>query len=253
MTNTLKTGGRIFYGIGVAGIGLLHFIYDGFRPFILPIPAEETRNLTILVFITGAILVAAGLYIAFANKNKNIALYLGLFFLAFFLFGHLPNRLTNHPEMLGVWTDALKILAFSGGAFITARAFSSYDQPNQLQKFAIVGKYFFALLLVLFGIDHFLYVDFVKALVPTWIPGTQLFWTYVGGIALIGSGLAMFIGFKPRLMGVLLGVMMLLWLIVLHIPRAIVAPPTDNGNEWTSVFQALAFSGMAFMSATKQN
>lgn len=249
MTNTLKTGGRIFYGTAVAGIGWLHFIYAGFRPFILPLSAEATKNFNVLASITGSILTAVGIYIAMANKNKNIALYLGLFFLAFFLFGHLPNRLTNNPGMLGMWTDALKILAFSGGAFITAKAFGSYEQPNQLQKFATVGKYFFALLLVLFGIDHFLYIDFVKRLVPTWIPGTQLFWTYVGGLALIASGVAIFIGFKPRLTGTLLGVMMLLWLIVLHIPRAIVAPPTDNGNEWTSVFQALAFSGMAFMYA----
>lgn len=151
--------------------------------------------------------------------------------------------------MLGVWTDALKILAFSGGAFITAMTFGGSAKPNQLERFAVIGKYFFALLLVLFGIDHFLYTDFVKPLVPSWIPGTQLFWTYVGGVALIASGVAIFIGFKPRLIGILLGVMLLLWLIVLHIPRAIIAPATDNGNEWTSVLQALAFSGTAFMYA----
>ncbi len=39
--------------------------------------------------------------------------------------------------------------------------------------------------------------------------------------------------------------MIFLWLIVLHIPWAIADPYTDRGNEITSVFQALAFSGIA--------
>jgi len=39
--------------------------------------------------------------------------------------------------------------------------------------------------------------------------------------------------------------MLFLWVIVLHIPRAIANPYVGNGNELTSVFEALAFSGIA--------
>ncbi len=115
-----------------------------------------------------------------------------------------------------------------------------------IQKIAPFGKYFFALLLVVFGIDHFLYVDMVKTLVPTWIPG-DLFWTYLAAVALIGAGLAIFINFKPGMISLLLAAMLFIWLIVLHIPRALFAPATDNGNEWTSVFECLAFSGIAIL------
>lgn len=204
--HTLKLAGKVFYGIGVAGIGVLHFIYSGFRPFILPVPAEVTKNLSTLVYLTGAILILAGVAIAALRKVTSIALYLGIFLLLFFLFGHLPNRVTNHPEILGMWTDALKILCLSGGAFIVATAFTE-NKVNAFEKFARHGKYFFALLLVIFGIDHFIYTDFVKPLVPRWIPG-ELFWTYFAGIALIGSGVAIFINFKPRAIGILLGTML---------------------------------------------
>lgn len=248
----LKLTGKIFYGIGVAGVGLLHFIYAGFRPFVLPFTAEVTKDVSILVYVTGAVLVAAGLYITIFQKVKTIALYLGLLFLSFFLFGHLPNILTNHPEILGMWINPLKILCFSGGAFIVATAFTDNKQTS-LDKFAQIGKYFFALLLVVFGSTHFIYLDFVKPLVPAWIPGGQLFWTYVGGISLMAAGVAMFINFKPKLIGILLGAMLIIWVVVLHISRAVVAPATDNGNELTSVFQALAFSGMAFMYAVTNN
>jgi hypothetical protein len=52
-----------------------------------------------------------------------------------------------------------------------------------------------------------------------------------------------------RLASLLVGVMIFLWVLMLHIPRAIADPYTNVGNEWASVFEALAFSGIAFMLA----
>ena len=43
----------------------------------------------------------------------------------------------------------------------------------------------------------------------------------------------------------LLGTMILLWVILLHLPR-IIASPRD-AYEWTNVFQALAISASAFV------
>ena len=246
----LKHIARISYGIGIAGIGGLQFIFPWFRPVLLPIPAEATQNLTALVYLLGLGLVLAGLYVAFAKNVKTVALSLGFLFLLLFLFGHLPNRLSNNPGMLGAWTDALKLLALSGGALMIAHIFPGKYAAKPISTLAQItplGKYFYALMLVLFGIDHFLYIDFVKTLVPAWIPGGNLFWTYFGGMALIGGGLAIFIQFRPRLISLLLGLMLFLWLVLLHIPRALVAPASDGGNEWTSVFQCLAFAGIAVL------
>ena len=245
----LKATGKFFYGVGIAGIGGLQFIYAGFRPVLLPIPAADTMHLNFLVYLAAGILVVAGLYIAIGQQVKNVALLLGLFFLLFFIFGHLPNRIKNNPGELGAWTDALKLLTLAGGAFVVATVYPAKKGKgliSVLEKIAPFGKYLFALMLVIFGIDHFLYADFVKFLVPNWIPG-PLFWTYVGGVALIGAGLAIFLNIQPRLISLLLATMLLIWLVILHIPRAIVAPATDNGNERTSVFQCLLFSGIALM------
>ena len=51
----------------------------------------------------------------------------------------------------------------------------------------ILGRIFFSIMLIVFGIDHFLYTEGVAKLVPGWIPG-PVFWTYFGAVALIGSG-----------------------------------------------------------------
>jgi uncharacterized membrane protein len=44
-------------------------------------------------------------------------------------------------------------------------------------------------MLLLFGIGHFLSGPAISALVPKYIPW-PLFWTYLGGVALVGSALS---------------------------------------------------------------
>jgi len=143
----------------------------------------------------------------------------------------------------------VEILALSGGAFIIANLYPNMRNDGFvgfIKAIARFGKYFFAVMLIIFGIDHFIYTDFLKTLVPAWIPGS-LFWTYFAAVALIGSGLAIFFNFKPRVISILLAAMLFIWLIVLHIPRALAAPITDNGNELTSVLECLAFCGVAIL------
>lgn len=245
----LQPIGKLFYGLGIAGIGFLQFIYPWFRPVILPIAPEATNNIGIVVYVSGVLIVLTGIIIAFMPRVKTIALVFGAILVLLVLAGHLPNRLTNQPDNLGAWTDALKLLALAGGAFMVAVCYPPVKDNALLvflDKLAHYGKYFFAVMLIIFGIDHFIYAEFVKGLVPEWMPG-HVFWTYFSAVALIGSGLAIILRIKPQTISLLLATMLLLWLILLHIPRAMVAPATDNGNEWTSVFECLAFAGMAIL------
>lgn len=246
MENFIRAG-RAFYGIGLAGIGVQHFLYSDFRPMILPYWPSSIPGLSIGAYLMGALLVVTGLLITFSNKARTIAIGLGiLFFLLFFFHAYYQLFLGPYSFHLGLWTNALKELAFSGGAFIVAASFAdetSFADNNQLLT---IGRIFFAIMLIAFGIDHFLYTEFVETLVPDWIPGNR-FWTYFGAVALIGSGLCILLKIKVRLVSLLLGIMLLLWFFILHIPRAIKNPGLEKGNEITSVFQALAFSGIAFI------
>jgi hypothetical protein len=78
------------------------------------------------------------------------------------------------------------------------------------------------------------------------IPG-HLFWTYFTGAGFIATGLEIVTNIYARLAGFMLGVMFLLWVLVLHAPRAIAA--MHNGDEWTSLFVALAMGGASFILA----
>jgi uncharacterized membrane protein len=242
---------RIFFGIGMAGLGIQHFIYSDFRPVIIPPEWPKWMHFSILAYMAGAAIVIAGIFILLERKAKAVSLILGCFLLFCFLFIQCPYTLfvqPNSPAHLGLWTDPLKELALSGGAFIIAglSADTSLTQPlfTVTEKIIPLGKFFFSITLIAFGIDHFFYTEFVAALVPAWVPD-HTFWAYLAGVSLIGSGVAITLKIKRRRIALLTSIMIFLWLIVLHIPRAIAEPYVAKGNEITSVFQALAFSGIA--------
>ena len=43
--------------------------------------------------------------------------------------------------------------------------------------------------------------------------------------------------------------MLLLWVVLLHVPRAVAAADPQRRNEWTAVFEALAMAGIAWVVA----
>ena len=245
----------------MAGMGFQQFFFPGFRPVFIPAWPSWLPAPQLFIYTSSVLLIVAAGFIAFNYKGSKTSLILGSILLLLLIFFHLPFRFANNPESLGSWTDDLKILALAGGAFVVAGSFSSYEENQDskpaaffpwLGKFIPVGKFFFGMMMLLFGIDHFLYAQFVATLVPAWIP-FPFFWTYFAAITLIGAGVSFITGIKIRLVGLLTAIMLFLWFLILHIPRAIDMPTLANGNEITSVFQALAFSGVALVAAYTSN
>jgi uncharacterized membrane protein YphA (DoxX/SURF4 family) len=83
--------------------------------------------------------------------------------------------------------------------------------------------------------------------VPAWIPPGQRFWTYFTGVALIAGGVGLLLPRTVRAAAFLSGVMVFLWVLLLHIPRAM--SEANQANELAGVFEALAISGVAFLIA----
>ena len=110
------------------------------------------------------------------------------------------------------------------------------------------GSIMFSIPIITFGILHLLYAKDVSTLIPSWIPHPVV-WTYLAGIGLMGSGIAIILKIKPGLIATLLGIMIFTWFIILHIPRVIASLVTDLEGEVTSAFLALAYSGIAFVIA----
>jgi uncharacterized membrane protein len=249
MPKWLLPVGRALFAVGLGSIGLMHFFFMNFPWVVIPdFPAWLPLRL-LWVVVIGAALVLAAVCILFNLKGRKVAAWTGVALLALVVVAHLPSRLTSqYAWVLGAWTNALKEMALAGGAWIAALSFthSAGELPEWLERALPAGRYLFAVMLAIFGLDHFLYPKFVASLVPVWV-GEQMFWTYFAGVALIAGGLGIMVKRAASLASLLVGVMIFLWVLMLHIPRAIADPYTNVGNEWASVFEALAFSGMAFM------
>jgi len=222
---------------------------------LFPSWPADIPGVAIIAYIGSAALVGAGVAIILEKRAREVSLVLGGVLLALFCFSYAPYEIIVDPysKHLGSWTSALKELALSGGAFVVAGSFpeqkSNHKESfliNFLEKIIPFGSIFFSITMISFGIAHFLYVQLVSTLVPSWIPD-HIFWTYFAAVALIGSGVAIILKIQLRAIGILLGTMIFLWFVVLHIPRAVADPLIQRGNEITSAFSALAFSGIAFV------
>ena len=256
--NLLIRTGRAFFALGIIGIALQQFQYGELRPVVFPEWPAGWQASTAAAYVVSVALIIASVFILLGKHGEKASFGLARFFLLLFIAFHAVFLIFFNPNSfhLGSWSNALKALALSGGSLIMAGSFLEESPPNDkksafrrtMEKMIPLGRIFFSITLIAFGIDHFIYTDFVATLVPSWIPG-HYFWTYFAAVALIGSGICIIFKIQLRTITLLTGTMLLIWLVVLHIPRAIIAPHADKGNEVTSVFEALNFAGIALVMA----
>jgi uncharacterized membrane protein len=247
MPEFFKTG-RYLLALAIIGFGLTQFVAGHFMTGFFPV-SETISSRAFFLYFTSALFVFAGLAICFDKTAKHGALIAATVFLAGFVFIHLL-RLLKDPQNAGYWTTFAEMLAYCGGAYILLSKLSGYTeekprQPNTVSR-RFVGFLLFALSLVIFGIQHFMYAGYIATLIPAWIP-FPVFWAYFVGLAFLAGAISILTKIKTQLACLLLGFMFLFWVIFLHTFR--VAANVQKETEWTSLFVALGFAGIFFMIA----
>jgi len=245
--------GRIFYGISIVALGFLTIYYRDFPYMLVPPKHSWIPGLPVLAFISGALFILAGTSILFAKKTRPVSLLLGGVLLLIFCLCFIPYQFLSGSNYmhLGEWENAEKELALAGGALVIAGCFPGKNEnplTRFLGKLIPLGAISFFITMISFGILHFQFAKEASTMIPSWIPG-HMFWIYFAGVALFGSGVAIILRIKTGVIATLLGTMIFTWFIVLHIPRVVVSPAADMGNEITSALLALAYSGVAFVIA----
>ena len=245
--------GRILYGLAMAGIGFQIIYYHDFPYWLLPPKHSWIPGLVIIAYIFGILFVLTGACIVFEKKTQTTSLLTGTLLLLVFCFYFIPYQFMASSRYMHLlqWENAEKELAFCSGAFVIAGCYSETNKKTfyqSLGKLLPFGSILFSIPIISFGILHFLYAKDVADYVPAWVPA-RLFWAYFCGAALIGSGLAILLKIKSIPAATLLGIMIFIWVIILHIPRVVVSPVAYMGSEVTSALIALAYSGIAFVIA----
>jgi uncharacterized membrane protein len=242
----LSNIGRVFYGIAIAAMGFLTIYYHDFPYMLIPPKHTWLNDHLFIVYISGAFLFVAGAAIVLEKLTMPVSLMLGAVLLAIFCFYFIPYEffVSSNYMHFGQWENAAKELALAGGAFVIA--------GRTLRKVYTFGRIVYALTIISFSIDHFIYGKDAADYIPSWIP-YHVFWIYFAGVALLAAGIGILLKIRLRLAAALLGAMIFIWVIILHIPKAIANPADDQTGEVTSGLIALAYCGIAWVIAGMAN
>ncbi|HEY0781721.1 MAG TPA: hypothetical protein VGE98_04635 [Thermoanaerobaculia bacterium] len=241
--------GRLLLAAAIAGFALLHLLHAFSESLPAPGPPWPAGG-SPWNGIFGLTLLALAVGLTLARWAARAALGAAAVFFLTAGIVQVPKLLAA-PRDPGPWTTAFELLALCGGALVLAGAMLRERALSPRQRFTagnllLTGRLLYAVSLVVFAVQHFLYARFVATLVPAWIPA-HLFWAWFIGIAFCAAAASLATGIQARLAATLLGVMFLLWVPILHLPRALAA--ARSGNEWTSLLVALAMGGCAWVLA----
>lgn len=245
---------RIAYSLCIIAMGIQQLAYGQIGGDFLPGVDSPGLVYHLFAYAWGVLFTLSGVAMLINWKARQVALISGAVFLVLLVLVYCPYYLFFSPDghsLLG-WSAAIEESAFVGSSFIMASSYPADTDHSGLIRWlgrlALYGRIFFGIMLVCYGMDHFVVTKFVSEMIPGWIP-SHYFWTYFAGVALIGTGVAFILNIKLRLVASLFGIMIFLWFILLHIPTAMQYPTRNGGLELSRVFVSFGFAGIAFLVA----
>jgi uncharacterized membrane protein YphA (DoxX/SURF4 family) len=185
---------------------------------------------------------AVGIFVEMLARPA--ATMLGVMFFLFVVLLHIP-RIIGKSSDGNEWTSGFVALAMCGGAWVLASA-APLEEREKADPFLRLGRYFFALAFVAFGIQHFVYARYAAGLGPPWYLGRPL-WLCLVGVLLVATGAAIVLGQKTQMAANLLAGTLILFFLLLYVPRII--GQLHNPGPWTSAFEILALCGCALVLA----
>ena len=134
------------------------------------------------------------------------------------------------------------IVVFVIAAWATHREFAA---TRGLDRIVALRTASVAIPIAVFGALHFFGPSFVTNIVPRYMPW-RMCWVYGVGAALIGASLSLATDTAVRWSGLLFGIMMFLFVAMIHLPGAVRQP---NRFIWVIVFRELSFGGAGWILA----
>jgi hypothetical protein len=114
-----------------------------------------------------------------------------------------------------------------------------------LDRIVALANVCVAVPLAVFGALHLFGVRIVLGIVPPYMPG-RLFWAYAVGVALVAAAVSIAVNVAVRWSGLLFGIMMFLFVAMIHLPGALARP---DRIIWTIVFRETSFGGAGWLLA----
>jgi uncharacterized membrane protein YphA (DoxX/SURF4 family) len=245
MTSFSKLGSRV-YGLGAVALGLVGLAWGDFATNWQPIQALpfEVPHRAALAYVAAACLLSAGVAIQWRRSAPAGLLVLGILYFIFALFW-LP-RVIGYPHIFGTWGGFLEAMSLVPAAVIvyaSLRPRGSGRPDGTIQ----IGRLFFGICVLSFGLVHFTALPQTAAMVPQWIPPGQQFWAVATGVAHLLAGIAIVTGVLDVLGSRLLTVMLAAFSAFVWAPRLFAQP--HEHMAWAGNAFNLAIVGAAWVVA----
>lgn len=240
------------FGIASALAGLFDLIWGEFEPAHQPIQAwsDHIPGLPLLARIAALWLILAGLALLFRPAARTGAAALAILYAIFCFFPlprfiSAPQYLGHHPAVyIGVFLSIAQQLILFIAALLLWLFLS--DRENS-PRVTIAARVLFGLCCTDFALAHFTNIPATAAMIPNWLPFPGGFWTLLTGIAFLLAGLAIISGILDVLAARLLALMLLVFSLVVLMPRISAAPHAhlpwgSNAYNFTAVASAWILS-----------
>src|SRR5882762_11884645 len=115
-----------------------------------------------------------------------------------------------------------------------------------------IGTIFYALVIGFFGLNHFMNGTGMAKMVPSFLPGGEL-WVYITGAALLLAAISFLINKYTRLAGLLLALFLLLIVLTVHLP-AVLHAPDSNARRFpmTNLIKDTGLAAAAILLASRR-
>jgi uncharacterized membrane protein len=121
-----------------------------------------------------------------------------------------------------------------------------FVEARGLDKVVALRRLCFSIPLAVFGALHLFAASFVLGAVPEYMPW-RMVWVYAIGCALIAAAVSIATNIAVRWSGLLFGIMMVLFVAMIHLPGALRQP--HERIPWVIVFRELSFGGAGWILA----
>lgn len=245
---------RKAYAICIIGMGLKQLALGIIDADFLPGAYSTNPVYHLMIYPWGIAFTLSGIAFLFNKIAYQASLVSAGVFLMLLLFVYIPYFIFFTPNAANFleWAPAIQESSFVGSSLIFAASFTNTSPKSSLirwlEKLLPYGRIFFSIMLIGYGIDHYLYTELVSTMVPLWIPN-NIFWTYLAGTALIAAGVAIILNFRLKLTGILLATMLLLWMLIIHLPNVISHHFKIEDIEVSRVLVTFGFAGIALLLA----
>jgi uncharacterized membrane protein len=239
----------LFFCLPLALFGMQHFAFQ--QEVVQAVPPFMPKPM-FWEWLVGAGLIAASLSIMTGKIAQWAAFLLGIMFLFFVALLWIPNLAQNPTDRLA-YSLFGRDLALSGAALCLAGTLANRTHPHFARWLRLIGRCFFAVPMIIFAIEHFLFPHTVPGVpldkpMPAWLPAPVV-WSWLTGAILLIGGFAILLNKRGAQAAIAIGITYLALVLFIYIPMELIHPSVAISGELDFVTDTLIFSGAALFVA----